>query len=92
MQRAGAKARIFEFLASIEAGEKRRLLALRAADHEGQAFEQVHVLFVLQKRAVQFRQGVRAVAVRSSARSSFSQSSTSEVDGFFFNPGVSRTS
>ena len=30
--------------------------------HEGEAFEEMHVLFVLEQGAVQFRQGVRAVA------------------------------
>ena len=75
-----------------------RCTAARAAMHEHQLLEQVHVLLVLEQRAVQGRQRLlRIVAAQrlgrmSSATSSLSQSSSSEVDGFFFSPGVSRSS
>ncbi len=63
-----------------------------ATRHEGQPFEQVNILLVLEKRTVQLRQHVLRVAAQvfgcqiSSATSSLSQSSTSEVEGFFFKP------
>src|SRR5579863_2403304 len=68
------------------------------AIHEDEPLEQVHVLLVLQQRAVQGRNDLLLVgrAQRSggmsSASSSLSQSSSSEVDGFFFNPDTLRNS
>jgi outer membrane protein len=64
--------------------------------HEGQPFEQMHVLFVLQAArhaaAAALARRAQILGPRSSASSSFSQSSTSLVEGFFFSPGVSRSS
>ena len=74
------------------------MLALLPARHEGQALEQMHVLLVLEQRAVQRRNELLGSLERSasgdmsSTISSFSQSSSSEVDGFFFRPGTSRMS
>lgn len=41
--------------------------------HEGKPLEQMHVLFVLQQRAVQFGQGIRPVALEIFCRQIFSQ-------------------
>ena len=81
-----------------EHGALPSLLALLPAGHEGQPLEEVHVLLVLEQRAVQRRDELLGVLRRSasgdmsSTISSFSQSSSSEVDGFFFRPGTSRMS
>jgi hypothetical protein len=58
----------------------------------------MHVLLVLEQRAVQrrddrLRSFDRSASVgMSSASRSFSQSRSSEVEGFFFRPGTSRSS
>jgi hypothetical protein len=63
---------------------------------EGQPFEQLDVLLVLQQRAMQGRDELVGIFLAqrftsmSSDISSFSQSSSSLVDGFFFRPGTSR--
>ena len=86
------------------AGMGRRRLSLPSAlcalasREKGQPFEQVHVLLVLEQRAVQRRDQLpgsvsrRVSGEMSSLSSSLIQSSSSEVEGFFLMPGTSLTS
>jgi hypothetical protein len=65
--------------------------------HERKPLEEVHILFVLKKRTVEFRQAFLGSPRRFSgwmslATSSLIQSSASDVEGFFFRPGTSRIS
>ncbi len=66
--------------------------------HEGEAFEEHDVLLVFQQRAVQWRDDLARSRSRSvsgwtsSFKRSFSQSRSSEVEGFLRRPGTSRRS